>query len=299
MSEFYLHLTPFLENPNFILSIETPILIQIVILNLVLLLTGLFFAVFITLASDIKIILPTILLASLTAFLFTPASSASILVIGSLVALGVSYFFLQQELKNYLTFQPTKLLGPTLGHVTLFLTLTASVAFYLVSSTQIATEGFTIPDSLIETALKVSGADQISKQVESSLPPEISQTTLTPEMIAAAKQNPELLKQAGIDPKMLDLLSTQKSPQKISTVTQTSQALLKPMVEQQLQNIVQPFTGYISLALTGIFFITILSLTSLLSLPVKALLWMIFAILNKTGFTTYTTETREVKKLVV
>lgn len=75
--------------------------------------------------------------------------------------------------------------------------------------------------------------------------------------------------------------------------------VIKQTVKSKLQNLLQPYLGLIPAALSVILFITLQSLVSILVLFIYPLLWIIFYILEKVGFTKFTTEMRPVKKLVI
>lgn len=75
--------------------------------------------------------------------------------------------------------------------------------------------------------------------------------------------------------------------------------LVKQTIKDQVNNIVKPYIGFIPVVLALVLFFTLKSLASLLSILVSPLLWLIFLILEKTGFISFVSEMREVKKLVV
>ena len=77
------------------------------------------------------------------------------------------------------------------------------------------------------------------------------------------------------------------------------QNLIKETIDTQVQSFIKPYLSFIPIILTVLFFITMKSFSSILSLFLHPLLWFIFWLLNKTKFTSYTVEMREVKKLVI
>jgi len=289
---FVSQINPFLNDVNLIFSLSLDILIQLLSLVVYLSLAGLFFVVFATLAEQWKYVLPVSFIASLSPLLFLNPPEAFILTGGFFLSFIITFFFLKNELKSYLSFHATKLLLPGISQIVLLCTLVISAVFYFSANTQITANGFKLPDSIIDTAIKASGGDQISEQLDSALQQSGLPTTLSPELIAAAKQNPALLKQYGIDPKILDTLSTQN--QKNPTASP-----VKAIIEQKVQDIIQPFQTFIPIILTALFFFTISTFSSLFSLINKFLIWLIFYLLEKSGFINFTKEMREVKKLVV
>lgn len=77
------------------------------------------------------------------------------------------------------------------------------------------------------------------------------------------------------------------------------QTLIKEAIETQVQNMIQPYLHLIPFILTVIFFVSLKSLASLLSFFLRPILWFVFWVLEETKFTAYTTEVREVKKLIL
>lgn len=183
------------------------------------------------------------------------------------------------------------LLSPIVKQVTGILILLLSLGFYLSVNQKIAQNGFEIPDSLIDTALKVS---QPSIPVQGFKYDKTLMAQITPDQLELLKKNPELLKQYGIDPKTLDSL-----PVSVSTPDLNTTAMIKPLVKDQLQNIIKPYQNFIAPILALLFFLTLQSLTALLGLFISPILWLIFLLLEKTNFIHFETEMREVKKLVV
>jgi len=119
---------------------------------------------------------------------------------------------------------------------------------------------------------------------------------ISQEQIDLLKQNPDLLRQSGLDPKILDTLSQPKAAQTPQSLTQN---LVKQTVKDQIQNLIKPYQNFIPAGLTLLLFLTLQSLTSIINLLIYPLLWLAFFILEKTGFVKFETEQRPVKKLVV
>lgn len=75
--------------------------------------------------------------------------------------------------------------------------------------------------------------------------------------------------------------------------------LIKQQVKDQLQNLIKPYLNFIPAVLALLLFITLQSLTSIMNLLIHPLLWIIFYILEKTGFIKFEIEQRPVKKMVI
>ena len=75
--------------------------------------------------------------------------------------------------------------------------------------------------------------------------------------------------------------------------------LIQQTVKDQLQNFLKPYLGFVPAVLAILLFFTLQSLTSLINLLIYPLLWITFLILEKSGFISFTTEMRPVKKMVI
>lgn len=287
---FSLTLSSFLRNPGSILSPGLETMIQTAVLTALTLLAGLSFAVFVTLAMEWKYILPTIFAAGISLLLLLPAPfnfAATGILLASLTLIS---FLLERKLKNYLTFQPSTLLSPQIKQVATLLIVLASLIFYFSADQNIRQEGFKIPESLIDMSLQFIPKEQLTiSDTSSNLP------TISPQQISLLEQNPEALKQFGIDPKVLEGFKQSSQPKG----QLSPEDLIKPMIRSQMQNLISPYQQYIPITLAIILFFTLQAASSLLSLLLSPLLSLIFLILERTGFTRYEVEMREVKKLVV
>ncbi|MDO8640997.1 MAG: hypothetical protein Q7R33_05585, partial [Nitrosarchaeum sp.] len=159
---------------------------------------------------------------------------------------------------------------------------TLSITYYLSINKELSQKGFEIPDSLIDSTLKLMPQTNL---------PTAQLPQLPPEQIELLKQNPDLLKQYGVDPKLLDSLPTQ--------TTNSTNELIKPLIKDQLQNIIKPYQNFIAPVLALLFLLTLQSFTAILGLFISPILWLIFLLLEKTNFIHFESEMREVKKMVV
>lgn len=287
-SAFCFKLATFLQNTSLILEFSKAEFIQTTLLIIFLLLAGSFFIIFATLSSDWKLVLPVAILASLTPLLFIPTSQSVILALGFLISFAATFFLLEKKLKTYLTFKASSLLAPSVDQLVTLILLISSLVFYLSLAGELKQHGFKLPDSLVDLSLNIT---------QNQLPKEQTQTqssSLSTEQINVLKQNPALLKQYGLDPKILDTIGTSPT----QTIIPTKE-ILKPMLEQQVAQFINPNLPLVTIALAILFFFSLKWFASILSLLLHPLLTGIFLILDKIGFTKYETEQREVKKLVV
>lgn len=286
---FSLNLDLFLQNSNFLFSLDLQEIFQLVLLVFYLLLSASFFAILVTFSMDFKIILPVIVLASIIPLFFI-TSSVYILIIGFFLAYLITFFFLQKKLKNYLTFQPSLLLMPSVKALTTMIILISSLVFYVNISQDLKKNGFSIPDSLLDPIINMTTSGLPTSNLPQGPGP---MANISQDQIDLLKQNPDLLKQYGLDPKILDQVTITKT----STTPQNS--FIKQAISAQINNIIGPNTGIIAILLTVLFFVSLNFLSSFLSLLIYPLISGIFWILEKVGFTKFEIEKREVKKLVV
>lgn len=282
-------LPPLLKTYDFIFSLSLNSLIPIVTLAAFLILTGVLFALFYTLCMDWKIALPVSLVASfLPAFFFEP-TTAIILGIGSLIGFVLTFLSIDNSLKNYLEFQPITLLGPSIRRLSTFLIVVICTIYYLSINTIIPKEGFSIPESLIDSVLQFTMPQTEEVQPQSTPLPKISS-----EQIKLLKQNPQALKQFGLDPKILDNLEGEAiQPQQIS------QEIVKQTLNDQLNKMIEPYLNFIPVLLAIIFFFLLQTISSLMNIFGYFVIWVLFFLFEKTGFVKFVMEEKPVKKMVV
>lgn len=283
-------ISPLLRSYDFIFSVSFSTLIELVIISAAVSLSSFLFALFVSLSFDWKYIFPVGILASLIPLLFLDTSLGLVYIIGILVSLLITYLNLDNALKSYLTFQPSSLLGPSIRHLSGLLILSFCLVYFLSTSKIIAQNGFQIPDSLIDTALKFTQPAGSSEQESST-----SQINIPQEQIDLLKKNPDLLKKSGLDPKILDTLNSPKSQNTLNTPND----IIKQTIKDQIQSLLKPYLGFVPAVLAVLLFFTLQSLTSIINLLIYPLLWITFYILEKSGFIKFTEEQRPVKKLVI
>lgn len=286
-------LNSYFSSYDFIFSMSLETLKQFIIFSSLTLLSSLTFTLFASFAYDGRFIVPVVILASLMPLLFVPTSLAIILLIGILLSSYLVYLTLENTLKTYLTFDPSSLFGPSIRNLSFLLIVCFSIAYYLSVNPVIQKSGFQIPESLLNSALNFIPRSQIPAKSETPQP----QNQIPKEQLELLKKNPELLKQYGLDPGILDTLD---QPQNSSTSTSSvTDQFLKKTLKDQLDKFLKPFVSYIPIFLGFLFFITLQSITSFLNLFIYPLLWIIFYLLEKSGFIKFTIEMRPVRKMIV
>lgn len=274
-------ISPMLISTDFIFGLSADTLIQLITLAGLFLLTSIFFILFGAFSLNWRFTLPVIILASLTVFLFIPTSLAIVLSTLLLACFILSYTMLELKMKTYLTFQPTQIFSPSIKQLVGMLILIISIIYYFSINNEISQKGFQIPDSLIDTALQFA-PPQTNQQENSQ-----SEISLSQDQLKLLRSNPDLLKQSGIDPAILN------APKNLTN------DLVKQTIKGQFQNMIKPYQSFIPAVLAVLLFITLQSITSMLSVFLNPLIWLIFLVLEKTGFVRFEKEMREVKKMVV
>jgi hypothetical protein len=323
-------------SPQFIVNDTLNLILDYLPLILSILFSSIFFAIFVSLSQDWKIVIPIIIVASILPPLVNTGATGMVLGLGFLVSLLLTFLLIEKGLKSYLTFNPSSIFSPPIKRLNFLLVLVITFAFYLNANSQIQEKGFEIPDSLIEAAINfasptsnpgVKGARYIAQVPQ-----------ITPEQIEFLRQNPELLKQYGLDPSALDTVEqslspaqsqsnkpVQNSPQSQSQtttnstnksvgqsnstlpqtttlnppITQPSNDFIKTLVKNQLQKAMEPYLPWIPIVVALIFYFTLSFLVSIFSILTPPILYIIFYVLEKSGFIHFQEEQRPVKKMVV
>lgn len=289
-------LNPTLKSYEFIFSLSLDTFVQLIILSCLILLSSFLFILFASFAFDWKLVLPVGIIASILPMILINQTLGLILSVGILAALLLTYLGLENTLKNYLTFEPNNLFGPPIRHLSSLLILVISLTYFLSISQVIQKTSFEIPDSLIDTSLKLIPQPQSEKQ-ESK--PKQTLPAIPPDQIELLKQNPDLLKQYGLDPSILDSLAEQENDQSQKPPEDLLTATVKQTLKDQLQTIIKPYQSVIPAVLAVLLFFILLSFASILNLLIYPLLWATFYILEKSGYIKFTIETRPVKKMII
>lgn len=279
------------------------------LIALVIIFLSLTYCLYITFTQSVKYFAPLAISGSLTPFIFLKPEFALIASVGFLISFSIVYFNLQTSLKTYINFQPVNLLSTPVKTLNTLLVLSLAICFYFQSNTIIQKEGFKIPEPVIDWAIDLSmkGAS-IPVKGEKYL---AQIPALNQEQINSLKQNPEILKQYGLDPKDLDELTPTVNSS--SNINQSQNALnitpklpggnlkdmLKAQITDSLDQIVKPYLFAIPIVLAFLFYSIAGFALWILSFFLSLTILLIFFILEKTGFIRFDKEMREVKKMVV
>ncbi|MBU1000440.1 hypothetical protein KKE78_03550 [Patescibacteria group bacterium] len=284
--------TPLFKTYNLIFSFSINTLIFLINILILISLSSLFFILLVTIAQDWRISIPVAIIGSVVPFCFIDFPLAVVFLVGIFLSFLLSNLNLDVVLKSYLNFQPSSLLGPTIKRLSGLLILAICIVYFFSASKMINQNSFQIPDSLIETAIEMVPLPENNIQTEQMNLPQI-----TEEQIELLKKNPELVRQSGLDPQVLDNLTTaQKSTQ--APVNLTNQ-LIKQTVKDQVQNFIKPYQNFIPAGLSILLFLTLQSFAALINLLIYPFLWIIFFVLEKTEFVKFEIEQRQVRKMVI
>jgi hypothetical protein len=282
-------------------------LIELGTIALTILLSGLTFIIYLTLTQDFKFALVAGFITSLAPFAFLESSLALVIAVGFFISFILAYFNLQTNLKTYVNFAAAPLLTPPIKLLNTFILLTLAFGYFLHTNSVIQTQGFRVPDQLIEWAVDLSLKGQnpavLGKKYLAQLP------TLTEEQLNLLKQNPQILEQYGMTADDLEQFtpsstSTPSSPNKnaVSITPSVPGANLKDIIKAQISNSLDDLLKPYLFAIPAVLALMFYSLTSftlwLISLLLSPLISLIFSIFEKSGFLKFTSETRVVKKII-
>lgn len=283
-----LNLNSLFSSYDFIFSLSLETLISLITISALLILSGVSFALFVGLSQELMFILPVISLATIIPLFIIKPPLGIAMIIGTLIVLLVTLVAINDSLKKYLTFDPKAIFNPSVKLMAQIFLLNICFSYFLSINQIIAKDGFQIPDSLIETALQFTPG--LGEDKQTSIP----SLSITKEQIELLKQNPEVLKQSGLDPKILDSLD-----QPVNQEKNLTDELTKQLVKSQFEQMIKPYTNIIPIIVSALLFITLMSFNSLVGIFISPLLGIIFLILEKSGVIKFTTEMRPIKKLVV
>ncbi len=279
----YFELSEIILNPNFLFSLDLGVFWQLLVLSGLFLMVSLFFSYFAILNNDWRLSLGTIGVSIFIPLLVFRPKGAAIIGFLNAIWFGFSYWSIQQDLKTSFDFQASKLISPAVRNLATLLVLTASILYFLGVRDQLAaSNGFQVPDSLIDSAIKLSGQS--------------TPTTETPDSTSSLSQlvpadQLDQLKQLGIDPKSLEQVSSSQ----LAAGTDT----IKKQIKDQIQKTIAPYQPFISYLLAVLFFFTLTSFVALLKLLIRPLTALTFYLLKETGFISFTIEMKPAKKLNV
>jgi hypothetical protein len=293
---FQLYL-PFTNSTELIFSLSLPVMKQLLLLGSSILLFSLLFLVFVSLSQDWKIVTPVIILLAALAAVLIPGLPGYILGLGLFFILSLVFATVLTKITTYITFDASMLFSSPIKMLSMLCCIVLAASYFVSINNIIAKQGFAIPDTLIDQALKMSpqlSNTTLTEEAESSEP--IQLPTISDEQLSLIKKNPALYKQYGVTPEMIQLIEDQKKNPGKDLITKPT---VKNLVKDQFEQMLKPYLTYIPGFLALMFFLVVNSMIALLGLFVSPLLGLLYLIFEKTGFITFEITTREVKKMVV
>lgn len=290
---------------------------QILGISLLILASTISFVIFSALCSDRRIGLGVAVFGSAVPLLFSQTGIGLMLAGIYLLALISIYFLVEHTMKHYLSFSPITLLIPPIKTLSTILLLVICLGYYLSINVVIKEKGFEVPESIIPDAFVEQLINQQTSQFVKGDRYIAQLPQLTPEQLELLKQNPDLLRQYGVDPAILDQYETTTPPAATTTkpaakpgaiqvpttnalplsVAAVKKMALSPIntLINEYKFLVAPFLALILFSAVSFFFF----LFFLFNLISGGLMKTIFYILEKTKFIHFEKELREVQKLVV
>lgn len=213
------------------------------------------------------------------------------LILGIGVGVGelIGYLMIRQSLRSYLTFSTNNLIMPAIKTVAMVVIIGFSIIYGIGLQKNVEINGFKLPDGIIDSAIKMSGGDQLMDS-QNSTGAMIDQISKDSGLLSSLGISQEQLKSS--DPNTLEKLlgSNQKT---------SSQSLIRDTVNKQLANTVAPFLAFVGLIAGGLFLLSMLGVISLLYPLIAGFIWVIFKLLESANLIQFEKEMREVRKLVV
>jgi hypothetical protein len=289
-----------INSPYSIIFFDLSFFQQLFFVLIFLTLSSLFFVIFATIASDIKYSLGLAFLSSLLPLVVVNNPYSSVLSLSLMGSFALVSLLLQNKLKTYLNFQPTSLLSSSVRNLTTLTILSLTLLYFFSIGERLKTEAVRVPESFVNT---IASLPQVRNTFSVDNPITEGLQSITTKDLEMLRQNPTLLKQHGLDESIIDEI-VRLQQEALGNKTQiskdsSSQIFLKALINNQVQQVTEPIKGFLPLILSLVFFVTLHSLASIVSLIIFPLLYLIFQILEKTGFTKFVVEKRDVKKLVV
>lgn len=283
-------------------------LYELGLISLIIILASLSYCLYITFTQDVKYYLGLAIIGSLIPFIFLSPPLALVTAIGFFISLSVTYFNLMSGLKTYVNFQPAAILSFPVKTLNTFLVLSLSLVFYFHSNSIIATQGFKIPDPVLDWAIDLSLQGNVPVRGEVYL---AQAATLSPEQLNLLKQNPQLLEQFGLSQNDVDNFLQNTAPQSIQSINQNAgrtvsslpgmnlKDTVKTQITNSLDQLIKPYLFAIPILLAFLFYSICSFALWIFSVFLSPAILLVFYVLEKTDFIKFANETRIVKKIII
>lgn len=255
------------------------------LISILIILASLFFCLFVTFSQSFKYAGPLALLGSLSSFLFLTTNLSMVVGICLFLSLTLVYFNLQTMLKSYITFQPASLLNGPIKLLNTFILFSLAFGYFLNANSIIQTQGFKIPEAIInwsvDLTLRMQGTQDLN----------------------LLKQNPDILKQLGINPNDLGSMPQSQNKDSVKVVPSlpgiNGRDIMNAQTGNMLDLVLKPYIFAVPFILTVMFYSYPSFILWVISIFLSPIILFIFYLFEKSGFVKFEKEMREVKKMVV
>ncbi len=295
VAAFAWQIEPFLQDFSLIFSLSFNILSQLIMLVGTIALIAYLFTVFAVLASDWTLVLPVIVLSSLSTLLFVTAPISYFLSIGLLIAFVISFAQTYNKvIKDPSGFHVSENVVKPSGSLATLIILATSVAFYF----SVSATGDKITQKIVDSVVNISGDIMKTQQLPQNTGTNpLDSISISSDQIKLLKENPDLLKQSGLDPAILDTIGKQDN--KNVTAQDLAVEAAKPLITKQVTDMIKPITPILPFLMVFLFYLNFQFLASTAAFILSPSIYLLFWILEKTGFIHFEIEMRAAKKLVV
>jgi hypothetical protein len=225
-----LHLyLPISTSTTLIFSLSPSVMQQLLLLGGSILLFSLLFLVFVSLSQDWRIVTPVMILLAALAAVLVPNLPGYILGLGLFFILSLVFATVLTKLTTYITFDAPILFSSPIKMLSMLCCIVLAASYFVSINNIIVKQGFTIPDTLIDQALKMSPQLSNTTSMEEDEKSELIQLpTISDEQLSLIKKNPALYQQYGVTPEMIQLIEDQKkNPSKDLIAQPTVKNLVK------------------------------------------------------------------------
>ena len=288
VAAFAWQIEPFLQDFSLIFSLSFNILSQLIMLVGTIALIAYLFTVFAVLASDWTLVLPVIVLSSLSTLSY-------FLSIGLLIAFVISFAQTYNKvIKDPSGFHVSENVVKPSGSLATLIILATSVAFYF----SVSATGDKITQKIVDSVVNISGDIMKTQQLPQNTGTNpLDSISISSDQIKLLKENPDLLKQSGLDPAILDTIGKQDN--KNVTAQDLAVEAAKPLITKQVTDMIKPITPILPFLMVFLFYLNFQFLASTAAFILSPSIYLLFWILEKTGFIHFEIEMRAAKKLVV
>lgn len=295
MAVFGMQSDIFLKDLSILFSLDLNLLYKLIYYAASIVAAAYFFIIFAVLSSDWKIVLPVAAIGSAAVLLYISPPTGYYLTAALFLTFCASFFLTFNKVsKEPSSFQVSTHINKPAGQLITILVLVISFMIYL-SAIETSKE---MVQKLIDSVVNLSSEFVNQQQLPQVQAATAQGPTLTADQINLLKQNPELLKQAGIDPAILNQLEKTQTSTPVSAQS-IAVAAAKPMITAQINNFIKPYESFIPFLIAFLFYLNFQFFTSIVSLVFSPITYLLFYILEKVGFIKFDLESRQVKKLVV